>query len=431
MLLAKTVVFATTLRMATRSISASALGQTLEWGRGRVMEYTTMTHLVGLLNSLYYPADLLNKYAGLTLGTLAGWFLLSFLLLTLGDRSGLRTRLGRFAWWSGVGAAMACVAALLLSTLAYARAPGVMDHAEVSVLSISSLWGHGKPLYCDLDAAERYSLGYGPAVYIFDSAVLSACGSRIRVVKTVGAALLVFSLMAMGICARRLGCSRTSAILVLGYIAVGIALLELASVALPIASWVRPDPHLLFWTSFSALCTTIRRPLLAVVGIGVAIGICVNLKVHGPVYVLPMLLPLFRQTGVRGLAGCFATATAVALAPFALPGVSLPNYVELLQGVVGYHPFVADLLIAAVTASGFLLLPIVVLLAMNLRCPGNGIQNVPSATGPAGPLPSARHAGHPRAGLEDRQYALSLAAPAAGLRDGFQFVAAMAAKQAP
>ena len=59
---------------------------------------------------------------------------------------------------------------------------------------------------------------------------------------------------------------------------------------------------------FSALCATVRRSVLAVLGIGLALGICVNLKIHGPVYVLPMLLLLFWRTGTRGLVACFAEA---------------------------------------------------------------------------------------------------------------------------
>ena len=127
------------------------------------------------------------------------------------------------------------------------------DHCEVSVISISALCGQHKPLYLGPEAAERCSQEYGPAVYLCNSAAMSLYGSGIRVVKAVGAGLLILSFLAMAICARRLGCSKGSILLVLGYIAVGVALQEAGSLASPVASWARPDPHLLFWTSFCAV----------------------------------------------------------------------------------------------------------------------------------------------------------------------------------
>ena len=175
---------------------------------------------------------------------------------------------------------------------------------------------------------------YGPVMYYANALSLRACGGDVRAVKLLGLVLLLLSLLLMGAAARRRGATWSDATLVLGYASAAIMLVQ-GAVGTSAACWARPDPHLLFWCCFGYFCGTLRRPMLAALGIGVAMGFSANIKVHGAVYLLPVLVPLLQQSRLKGLAVCTATAAAAFLLPFFLGwDASLPRYLEATFGLV-------------------------------------------------------------------------------------------------
>src|SRR5271165_1133215 len=52
-----------------------------------------------------------------------------------------------------------------LCVLLYMSSDFISDHVESSVMTISWLWREGYPMYHDPDAAQRYSMIYGPLMY--------------------------------------------------------------------------------------------------------------------------------------------------------------------------------------------------------------------------------------------------------------------------
>jgi hypothetical protein len=323
-----------------------------------------MQQLVHIYDSLTGGMTFLSQYACLSLRRYADCFFLAFVLMTVSDGTRLRQWMGQFRGRIGVVLSLSSVGLLLLSSVVYAMTIGFCDHIEPTVLSVSWLWGHGQPLYPGPAAAERYGMLYGPITYLADSAALSAFGDDIRVVKMVGLTLLVMSFVLLGGALKR-NCSWSVVIVCMGYAAVGTLVLERSSAAVT-ASWIRPDPHMLFWASIGLFCSTSRRPAVAILGTGIAMAMCANVKLHGAAYLLPMLVPVYQRTGAKGIWACVGVAILAALTPFwVFRGVSLSAYLGVVAGA-GRHELWLDPFFRVLGCCLFLLTPIVAVFLVNL-----------------------------------------------------------------
>jgi hypothetical protein len=198
--------------------------------------------------------------------------------------------------------------------------------------------------------------------YITNGAVLTAFDADIRAAKMVGFAFLVGSLILLGLSMKRRG----MLLLCCGYAAASLLVLQRSLLCLPIASWVRPDSQLLFWASFAAFCATRERPLISAMGTGLAMGMCMNLKLHGAAYVFPMFLLVYEGGGVRAAAISVLWAVIVAAAPFLVfSNVSLLSYLELLR-IATQHGLTIGGLIQVWEYATFLLSPILAVFFLNL-----------------------------------------------------------------
>jgi hypothetical protein len=95
--------------------------------------------------------------------------------------------------------------------------------------------------------------------------------------------------------------------------------------------WTRPDPLLILCVVVGLLATRLRGMVASSVLLGVAMGLAVNLKVTGPLYLLPSLAIVLSAKGRRALVWTAVVAVPVALAPFLLPNVSLENFWDYLR----------------------------------------------------------------------------------------------------
>ncbi|MCB1150569.1 hypothetical protein KDK88_03435, partial [bacterium] len=76
----------------------------------------------------------------------------------------------------------------------YAEQPGFACEVEPQVATVSALMNDGAPVYHTVDAAERYSILYGPSLYLVTGALLEVFGPSIPVAKSGAAAALILSL---------------------------------------------------------------------------------------------------------------------------------------------------------------------------------------------------------------------------------------------
>jgi hypothetical protein len=198
------------------------------------------------------------------------------------------------------------------------------DRAEPTITAVSSVFSAGRPLYPSLDAAERYAHIYGPALFMVQSAAMGLFGESIRVSKLVGAIALVWTLL-LGLRVFAIRAGLFTAIALSG--ACALLFLDFSNAAF----WTRPDPLLLLCVALGLYSTTLRSSVAAVSLLGLVVGLSVNLKVSGPLYLLPACVLLQARTGRRSWVAIGAIASVIALAPFAFPAVSLSNYLSYLR----------------------------------------------------------------------------------------------------
>lgn len=216
------------------------------------------------------------------------------------------------------------VATFVLTALWYARQNTYFDMAEPTITAVAAMFRDGRPLYPALDAPEQYVHVYGPVLFLVQAFALTTFGATVAVSKAVGVAAAVMAL-AVGFWAfARLAGPRTALSAIAAWALLGLT-------AGNTAFWTRPDPLLALTVALGLAAAEIRHRALATLVLGLALGLAVNLKMTGPLYFLPIAVLFAARHGFPALCGSGAAATAVAIAPFALPNVSLNHYLDYLE----------------------------------------------------------------------------------------------------
>lgn len=202
----------------------------------------------------------------------------------------------------------------------YATEPHFFDYAEPSVVAIGWLFHAGQPIYHLPDSAARYSHIYGPIAFMIHGYALAAFGPGILVSKGISAAAAAGALVCTFAALRRHSAAAWAAALC-GLVAVAMMGFKNFSY------WARPEPFQLLAVAAALLAAARGRGVVAAVGLGVASGVLWNLKITGPLYVLPILVLLHERNGWRAVTTACAVAAATAVLPFLLfTNVSLTNY---------------------------------------------------------------------------------------------------------
>lgn len=225
---------------------------------------------------------------------------------------------------------------------------------EPLVSSLSWLVQSGHPLYHEMDAAERYSVLYGPSVFLTNGLFLKFLGPSLAVAK-LGSMLAAWA----GIMFLYASIARKrwdSLALIMSGIAVVYFWLQGFSVHL-----VRPDAFLLFTVGLGLFAVVKLRRLLAIITMGAALGFAVNLKIHAFLYFLPLLTLLLFKHGRKAFFSTLIISLAVIFAPFLLhPQISLRNYISWLRNASN-HGLDTDTLVSTLQFGFFLILPVVLL----------------------------------------------------------------------
>jgi len=211
---------------------------------------------------------------------------------------------------------------------------GPMSHLQPQIADASWYFATGRPVYHGADSAEVYNLLYGPWLYIITGAFEKIFGAGIFSAKLGGELAVGASVLWLFFILRKKAGN--------GFALLGTGLFAALLMALdPVESLVRADV-------FIVLCVVAgcwvapSRSKFAPVAFGILAGICFNLKIHSPVYFLPLLWVAW-QSGHRLKSLLVATvcAAATALLPFVIfPNISLRNYWWTLRtaGAHGLDP---------------------------------------------------------------------------------------------
>ena len=258
--------------------------------------------------------------------------------------------------WVRLAPVIGSVAVLIVFTVIaawYVTLEGFAGEVEPVVSSLSWQVQSGQPLYTSFDQAERYSVLYGPSVFLTNGLFLQVLGPSLVSAKMASALASVGSLVFLFAALSQKRRDSVALVLTAGavlfYWAQGFAIYL-----------VRPDSLLVFAVGFGLYAATKTSRWLAVITVAVLAGFMINLKIHSLLYFLPVIVILAQRLGLKAAVWALAGAAVVVVAPFAIyPQISAVNYLKWLANEAE-HGLRLDLLVMPVRYAAFLVLPLVV-----------------------------------------------------------------------
>jgi 4-amino-4-deoxy-L-arabinose transferase-like glycosyltransferase len=207
--------------------------------------------------------------------------------------------------------------------IGYATTPYLSDHVDGHVAAVSWLLQQGQPLYHSLEAAERYSTQYGPNLYLIIGFFLKLLGPNLIVAKLPSVLALIFSLVLLFLILQTTVKFPLSAI---GTACTSLSILAFGNTILNTAFQIRSDALLLLCVVLGFWGIKTHKSVLAWFLCALGFGVAINLKVTAIVYFFPLYILFFSQYGFGLTLGSVLAGLMIAVLPFALPQISLENY---------------------------------------------------------------------------------------------------------
>jgi hypothetical protein len=269
--------------------------------------------------------------------------------------------LHRAGGWPRIAAMRRCIAIVaglmvclyLGAAVVYLFSHVFTDHVEPSIASISWLFWKGGPLYHDLATQERYSIPYGPYMYMAIGWSEGLLGPSIFASKLPGVLSGLLSLFFLFLAIRRYS---TPARALCGTGLAAALMLIYASVSF----WDHPDPFMLLAVALGLYATTFRT-LAGPILLGLSLGAAVNLKADAFLYFPPAFVLVLRQKWpFKRILGGMAAAAVTTILPFvAFRNISFPNFLALLK-INSERAFEWSLFSQILHWFAFLFLPIII-----------------------------------------------------------------------
>ena len=242
--------------------------------------------------------------------------------------------------------------------IVYATHTNFFDHAEANIATVSWLFQTGKPIYHELQSAERYTIPYGPALYIINGFFLNLLKPSIFSAKIGGLLAGGLSLLLIFYILKNLIGSKI-ATLCSAYISLNFIAIYVYFAAATF--WNRSDSFLLMFVALALLAVVRTNSLIAILLSALSLGISINLKIHGILYFLPIYILLYFRHGIYSTLVSILGSLILAIAPFiCLQQVSLKNYI-LWLGEFGKQGISFTLLKGNVVWSIYLFAPVVLI----------------------------------------------------------------------
>lgn len=212
----------------------------------------------------------------------------------------------------------------------YLRLGGFAGEVEPMVSSLSWMVQDGHPLYHDMNSSARYSVLYGPSVFLTNGLFLKILGPSLFSAKLASALASFGSLLLLYAVIQR----HKFDLLALSVVGLSVLYYWCQGFAVYL---VRPDSLLLFTVALGLYTTVKMRRWLAVLALGACFGFAVNLKAHSGLYFLPIIALLVSRFGWKSLWPTSAMMGLTVLAPFALyDQISLTNYLVWVKNAMGH-----------------------------------------------------------------------------------------------
>ncbi len=219
----------------------------------------------------------------------------------------------------------------------------IRANEEATILSMVAAYRHGQPLYPAADAPVDYGLLYGPVTYFIYLPPMLAGAVRLQGYEAWSLAALAGSFLFVFLALRpRFGLSAA-----LG----NCALLAIFIPRHAVMEWaIKAEPWLLLLSAlgFWAACRLPRWTAACVIAISGAMLVDMKATIL-LVALLPCVLLWQRERSARVPAAicAFLLIPLLAFVPFAFPGVSIGNYLEILLGYQKHPVLLSNLLLNA------------------------------------------------------------------------------------
>lgn len=252
------------------------------------------------------------------------------------------------------------IANYIFLLILYAIHDNFFDHAEANIAAVSWLFEIGKPIYHNLESAERYTIPYGPMLYVINGFFLNLIKPSIFSAKIGGILAAALSLLLIFFTLKKCVGNQIASFC-LAYLSLNWISINPYFVAA--FFWNRSDSFLFMFVALCLFAVVRTNLLLAILASSLALGISVNLKIHAIVYFLPIYVLLYYRYGIYSTLVSLLGSIMLAIVPFiTLTQVSLNNYLFWLNefGVQGIS---LNILRGNIIWSLYLLAPLILLLS--------------------------------------------------------------------
>jgi hypothetical protein len=251
-----------------------------------------------------------------------------------------------------VAGALGLISYHISTALWYLYTPAFLDHTEPYVPILSRIVGQGGQLYHSLDNAERYSVLYGPMLFMANLLFNGVSQDIIFSTKFCGVFFCMMSLLVIFLTFKRrcdnLLISLQMGFMVLCYLWFG-----------HYSYWNKAEPLLLFCGSVACCSVFIQNAFSSVLLMSMAMSIAINTKIHAFFYLAPFLIYLLMYRGLKHFLLCIGASLIFVLLPFiSIDSFSVINYVQWIIAATR-HPLSLFIFILNIKYLLLLFLPIV------------------------------------------------------------------------
>ena len=300
----------------------------------------------------------LTNFLFLRLASIDNYFslVIFFVILFLIIYSFIKTeemKLKFFKLFINLGLVM-ILASFIMIVYKYLVTTGYINHIGPQIASLSSSLYNGTELYHDLESFKRYSLLYGPYLYIFNNISMNFLSFSIYTSKLLGVFCGVLNIFIFYLISR--------SITKLNYIAIIISTLITSLCCFFPLKFIynQTDPIIMICINLTLLALTINKnPNTKYLMICLFSGIAINLKIHSILLFIPIYFIEFRSQTLLSVLKYSSITLIIIAFPFFSSDISLTNYFSILSHAGSKHGFSIKDLIGVIEYFSIIILPLI------------------------------------------------------------------------
>ena len=251
----------------------------------------------------------------------------------------------------------------LYAMAAYLGVDTFRQHVEPSMVIHAQLIAAGQQIYTALDAADRFSLQYGPTTYIFTAFFLKFFDDPILASKVYG---IFMSLLGLAILFFTIKKNFSTRIAYMGLVFSTLTYLMLAEISFR----NQADSLLLFSVILSIAGLFSKQTIISAFLVSLGIALAVDAKAHTVLYFLPVLYLYYYHHGRNNFFAIIILTPLLAGSVFLLPQFDLINYLIWLTAAAK-HGFGLSLFAKNIAISLLFSFPAILLYKINCQAAGN------------------------------------------------------------